>query len=235
MPTHVEEHRATSAPAQPIRRRKTIYIVAVALLVLLVIGTIVGIHEWPFTRAAVILSLQQQSAASVNIGRFHNTLFPPGCVAEEVTFRRQNDAPGTPYLTIQKLTIIATYAGMLHNHVSTIRAEGLHLTLGAATSSSSGSAPMGNIGKVHSGLTIGQIVADGAQLDVRTAEPRATPLIFKVNKLALRNLSDSGPLSFDSVVDLPEPPSEVAVTGKFGPLQTGNAGQTKLSGSYTVR
>ena len=38
---------------------------------------------WPFTKQDVIDVLQERSLRTVTIDQFHNTYFPPGCIAKE--------------------------------------------------------------------------------------------------------------------------------------------------------
>ncbi len=47
----------------------------------------------------------------------------PGCIAGGVSCRR-GGSNGGRYLTIKQLTITSNYAGMLANHISTIKAAG---------------------------------------------------------------------------------------------------------------
>jgi hypothetical protein len=45
--------------------------------------------NWPFTKQAVIDALQESSVRSVTIDRFYRTYWPPGCVAEGISFLRR--------------------------------------------------------------------------------------------------------------------------------------------------
>lgn len=227
MHTQVRE-RSTESVTVVTRRR--IVVAAIVFLGGLAILFVVLAWKWPFTQQAVIAPLQDQLGSVVQIGSFRQTYFPhPGCVADNVTFRRNATAPAL--ITIQKLTIVGSYHGLLSHHLTTVRADGFRLviTKGAAPESLSG------IGRTTAGLTIGELIADGAQIEFPAQQQGKQPLIFRIPKLILRDVGDSRPLNFDTTVHLGKPSADVDVTGNFGPWQVGHAGQTRLSGYYAVR
>jgi hypothetical protein len=229
MQTEVEVRAPERIPSRTIITRRRLIIAAIILLVALGILALIFYLEWPFSRSSVIQSLQQQSDSAVQIDKFHNTFFPhPGCVAEGVTFRRGNNPQ--PIITIQRLTIRANYIGMLRHHIETIKADGLRVWLSSQQTSG-----VDNIGRLGWGVTIGSLIADGAEVDYQRADPKQPPLVFRMPKLMLRNLADRQALPYKATVQLSEPPAEVNVSGNFGPWQAGNAGQTRLSGSFNVQ
>jgi len=227
MHTQIEERQSERRSAgAPVRRG--IWIVAIVLLIGLAVLVVVAAREWPFTRETVIKSLRQQAGSAVQIGNFRETYFPhPGCIAENVTFRQDPSAPAL--ITIQTLTIVGSYHGLLTRHLDTVRAEGFRLVVSQQAAPGS----LENLGKT--GLSIGQLVADGAEIEFPSQQPGKAPLVFRIPKLDLYDVADSRPLNFQTTVQLPEPPAEVEVAGQFGPWQSGQAGQTNLSGSYAVR
>jgi hypothetical protein len=72
-------------------------------------------------------------------------------------------------------------------------------------------------------------------LEFPSTEQEKQPLVFRIPKLVLKHIEDGQALNFQGTVELPEPRAEVDVSGKFGPWQSGSAGQTQLSGAYSVR
>lgn len=236
MHTQVEDRRSTLTERSSARHKRTAVIVAAVVTAVLIAGFLIGRAEWPFTRGSIVQALQEESGASVQIAQFHETYFPPGCVSDGVTFHRANEPAGAPFITIRKLTIVSNYPGLLRHHVSTIRADGLHIRIAtAATNGNGGGSSLENLGKIRSKLTIGQIIADGSQVEFLPNAGRPQPLIFNVRKLTLHDLANGQPMSFESMVDLPEPSAQVRVSGKFGPFDAGKTGQTALSGNYTVQ
>ncbi len=61
-------------------------IIGASLIVIAGIVLIVLVWNWPFTQQAVTKALQDRFARTVQICSFRKTYFPPGCVAEGVSF-----------------------------------------------------------------------------------------------------------------------------------------------------
>jgi hypothetical protein len=235
--TPVKEHQPAGATTKPVQnRRRSILIAVIVLLGLLLIGGVIANREWPFTRDAVIQALQQQSGGNVQVQSFHQTYLPePGCVAEGVTFR-QADKAVRPFLTIQKLTITTNYPGLLIHYISTVRAEGLHVTIETQPQSGEESSSTSfNVGTLSPGLKIGEIIADNAAVEFAANAERKQALIFRTPKLTLRDLAEGKPMAFQATVQIPEPPAEVDVAGNFGAWQSGHGGESILSGSYNLK
>jgi len=226
-------HPEPAAPA--VSRRPLpcwIWNAAVVALAGLVSLAAFAVHQWPFTRSKLISALQEQTGSKVQIASFRQIYFPhPGCVATGVTFVRGGSAGTPPLIKVEKLIIRGSYAGLLTHHVDQIQA--VHMRVMIAPNSPALGDALGPIrgGVIRSGLSIGSIVADGAEVDITAS---SKPLAFYVQKLAVSLISDKHPFSFQARLQLPDPPSIVNIGGKFGPWNTGNAGQTPLSGNYTM-
>lgn len=158
------------APAGQKMLRRVI-LVGVSLLGALVVLAIVYVRHWPFTQESITQALQQQTGSTVQIASFRQFYFPrPGCAAENVTLRRGGDAQ-QPLIAIRRLTIEGSYSGLVTHHIDTVRAEGLHIRVPSAQQAAAGSSPV-KVASLQSGLTIGEIVADGAQIDFPGNGPR---------------------------------------------------------------
>lgn len=230
--TELQERELTHSTAPTMGNRKLL-IGGLVLVAVLAVLLVVFARNWPFTREAVVKSLQRQSGGVVEIGHFRRVYLPlPGCVADQVTFRPAKNAP--PFLTIRRLAILGSYPGLFSRHITTIRADGFHLVI-VPKSGLSASSPGAAIGTTSDGLTIGELIADGAEVEFSSAQRDKPPLVFRIPKLVLKHIADRQALNFQGTVELPLPRAEVAVSGKFGPWQSDNAGQTQLSGAYSVR
>jgi hypothetical protein len=204
------------------------------LLVLVVIGgaAVLLLSRWPFTRDIVVRALQDKFSSAVEVKTFHGTYFPPGCVAEGLTFRRNSDQDKPPISTIEKLTIRGAYWEFFRTpkRVRGVRIEGLRMFV------SSGSERIGNAARAsspeQSALIIDQIVADGAIVEFASSQSGKEPLKFEIHKLRLNSVADDRPMSFHAALLNANPPGEIRTDGQFGPLQAQDAGQTPLSGSY---
>ena len=208
----------------PRRSHKKIAVALVSAAIAVLVVLVLLAMNWPFSRQAVIKSLQEVSSSTVEIGRFHGTYFPqPGCVAEDVTFRRNSDPSTPPLITVGKLAIRSSFLGLLTHHVSQIRAERLHIVISASDTGQNSSSAKSTV--------IDEIVANGAILEF----PRTSgnpPLIFSIHESTLRDVGAVRSLSFDVKFTNPEPPGEITAQGHLGPWKVGDAGQTPVSGDY---
>ncbi len=235
MPTAVDNRETASLPVQTTHRKRWIAITSVVVLAGLLGLVVVIVRQWPFTRSAVLQALEQQSGAAVQIAGFREFYFPhPGCVAQGISFRRDVNNAGPPLIAIQKLVIVGGYPTLLTHHIDKIHASGLRVSVSEPGQSEAGGSSPLKIGSLNSGLTIGEIDADDAEVDI-IGTSGDEPLVFRIPKVRLSDLKDNHPLSFNATVQIPQPPATVDVKGKFGPWQPRNAGNTQLLGSYIVR
>jgi len=221
----LQKRSHTTATPQPRSHKAEIVLVSIAIAVVIALTVLAA--RWPFTRQAMIKSLQEASSSRVEIMGFHGTYFPfPGCIAEGITFRSSSDRNARPFITVGKLTIQSSFLGLVRQHVTQVRAEKLHIIV-----SSSGT-PQNSLGR--SNPTIDEIVANGAILEF-TRSPGRPPLVFTIHESTLRNIGALRSLSFQIKLSNPEPPGEIIASGRFGPWKTGDAGQTPVSGNYTFQ
>src|ERR1700686_2664304 len=78
-------------------------VIGASLIVIAGLVLIMLVWNWPYTQSAVTSALQDRFARTVQIRRFRKTYFPPGCVAEGVSFvnRKRKDLP--PLITVKVL------------------------------------------------------------------------------------------------------------------------------------
>ena len=205
-----------------------------ALLALVVIGgaAVLLLNRWPFTRDVVVKALQGKFSSTVEMIAFRGTYFPPGCIAEGVTFRRNSDRDTPPIATIEKLTIQGAYWEFFRTpkRVRRIRMEGLRAFVSSGSERVENAARPGSL--QQPALVIDQIIADGAVLEVASGQSGKEPLKFEIHKLTLNSVADDRPMSFHAALLNPKPSGEILTDGQFGPLQPWDLGQTRLSGSY---
>ncbi len=240
MPTRTEE--TISAPPPPHKspaaatttgsmRRfgRAAWIAAAMVVVLVVVGVAVLARHWPFTRAALTSSLEQDSQAKVEIGAYRETYFPhPGCVTENVVFER--DA-SSPKLTIRRLTIVGSYLGMLGRYIPRVIAEGAVLSV-----------PSGELKELFSSrsdqhptnTSVGEIEANDAQI-VFATEDKNHPLVFAFHELKLNGVSKDSTVRFVAFLQTPEPTGDLQLQGKIGPFRRDHAGSIPLSGTYSYK
>lgn len=208
-------------------RRRAAWIALVVIAVLVVVISLFA-RNWPFTRTAITLSLQQDSQATVQIGSYRETYFPhPGCVAENVIFSRD---PASPKLAIRRMTIAGSYVGLLHRYIPRVIAEGAVLDVPAGglknLFASNGS-------QQPTTTSVGEIDADGAQILI--AREDNPPLAFDFRQLKLRDIDKDSAVRFAASLQTPEPTGDLQIQGKIGPFRRDQGGSTPLSGAYSFK
>ena len=233
-----EKNKARRAPAQ--RFRWILLGVSICAVVFLAIMA----AKWPFTRQAMTKRLERASSAQVEMRGFHSTYFPfPGCVADDVVFRQKTASgqkPGDPFLTIRKLTIESTFAGLLSKpgRIRRIVAGGLRLHVpqgGVNLHEQTGSGG----DKTASGsdqTIIEELRADNAVLELATGQTAEKKLVFQIHSAQFHNIGDGNAIPFQVSLHLPVPPGEVESSGSIGPWKSGKGTvrTTAISGKYVL-
>jgi hypothetical protein len=204
------------------------------VLALVVIGgaAVLLLSRWPFTRDVVVRALQEKFSSTVEVKAFRGTYFPPGCIAEGVTFRRNSDRDEPPIATIEKLTIQGAYWEFFRTpkRVRRVRIEGLRMFLSSGSERIENAARPGS--PEQTALIIDQIIADGAVVEFPSGQPGKEALKFEIHTLTLNSVAGDRPMSFHAALLNAKPPGEIRTDGQFGPLLPQDVGQTRLSGSY---
>ncbi len=175
--------------------------------------------RWPFIRERIAESLQGRTGTRVRFAKFRPTFFPhPGCEAEDALFERA----GVKLGSVRKLTIVGSWAALftLQHYVSRMHLEGARISIPRDLPPTEGGAK-----KQKSETTIGELVADGAILDVHTQR-------FTFPRLTLRDVAKSKAIRFDTDMTIPKPAGRLHASGSFGPWQSGS---TPVSGSFRIQ
>jgi hypothetical protein len=208
--------------------RKWPLIAAGIAAVMVIAAIVVFTREWPFTRNAVERDLAQASSGSVQIRSFRQTYFPhPGAVAEGVVIRYEAKEP--LFISIERLTIQASYLGMLRHHVSLLRTEGAHAVL------PSGEAVAGRATLGRSKTVIDQLQADGTLLEIGQPDGAHPATRITLQQFRMHDLGSHHAMAFQVALLVPKPPGEARATGELGPWRSDDPRQTRIAGSYSFR
>jgi hypothetical protein len=225
----------TPEKARSRRLIRWLAIVVACAASLIAIAIIVLALNWPFTRQALLDIMQERSVRTVTIDRFHVTYFPPGCIAEGISFlhRKHKDKP--PLITIARLEVKGSYWGMLslHKRLSSVRLYGMHLTV-PPSDPNGGPNPVMPLTQSKSGasLIIGTVVADGAVLEFVQRAAGKPPVRIVVHKLSLDGVGNDRPLNYRAVIYNPSPPGVIRSDGQFGTWNTDNPAETPVKGRF---
>ena len=200
------------------------------------VAAILLVRNWPFTQQAVTVALQDRFARTVEIRNFSSTYFPPGFIAEGVSFlqRKRKDLP--PLITVRTLMIQASYAGMfsVHKRVGQVQVIGLHVLVPPKSPNGQSDSVMPlTDSSANNSLAISEIRADGAVLEFMSSRSDKEPFKLEIHQLTLDHVGESGPIFYRATLLNTEPPGEIRSTGQFGPWNSEAPGSTPVSGSYT--
>jgi hypothetical protein len=223
-----KSRRAESRPERRHRFRSVIWVAATLAAIACGVVILVAIKS-PFTQARVAQGLESVAHSKVTIGKFHKVYFPHvGCVAENITFAKTASMEDATTLgTIQKMAIEARYADLIlrPGYLARIVLDGLHVKAPApgAGGSSASTQP--------STVRVGEIVADGAVLEVTRSDAKP-PLRFEIRSLTVRSFGPKSAWSYRVNMQNAEPPGQIISDGQFGPLNLEDLATIPFSGTY---
>lgn len=211
-------------PPSPSLVRRLLIAAGMVAMVLAVIGIVLWSKFWPFSERSVIEDLAEASDSAVTIRSYHPTYFPvPGCVLEGIEFWHGNDQ--FRLVTIERMRIEGSYAGILTQHVPRIDAERARVFI----------PPFGDhevFHPRHSKLVVDELVANGSSVSFLSGGASGQPMRFDVHEALLAGVRWGSPIRYRLKFHNPNPPGEIAVAGNFGPWADGHHEDTPLSGAY---
>jgi len=193
----------------------------------LVLGWIVLILVWPFTREKLQSDLGEATGSTVVIQSLHKTYFPPGCVMQGVSMTPLQKTQSTAAVNIEKLTIHSSYTRLWSKHVDIfIDGAEVHLPV-----------PGHNIGfsfDKPSKAIVDEISVKNSALLFHPQPASSPQLRFDIHELLVHHPGMREEMPFTVKLRIPEPPGELEVSGKLGKWRSDNPGQTPVSGSYSL-
>jgi hypothetical protein len=203
-------------------------LLGLAIMMVLLGAIIFLVFRWPFSRAAVVRELEEESFSKVSVGAFRGTYFPhPGCVLEHVVFQHNPEPGAPPLVTVETVRIEGSFSGLFRRHVRRIVADGMHVLVPAKATGERFETPQ------RPTVEVDELVANGALLEVALSDPDKKPLRFDFHEFTLNHAGGNGPASFAAKLSNPEPPGEISTAGSFGPWNADSVGKTPVSGEYS--
>ena len=230
----------------------------VALVLLAIIIDVVAHRAEPFVRDRVVQALSERFHARVELAGFHLTLgnslhgewgiwaegrglriWPPAQV-EGVTVP-------TPQGGVQPLILLGEfrfhaplpYRSGVPVHLSQLRLKGLevhipprsHLQRPGRTDQPS-PAPQAIAGAWNLGFQVDTVDCIGAQVELQTDRPDKLPLEFMIDHFKVTGVAPGQAMNFEAELTNPKPPGAIYSTGKFGPWNVADPGETPVRGDY---
>jgi AsmA-like protein len=210
----------------PVRGSRLLKLAALSGLGVALAAVFLLAFFWPFRLNTVIKELAEEADSRVTAGSFHATYFPrPGCVLEHVIFQHNPKSGTPPLITIKRVTIRGTFAGIFARRVKLVLVEGMHILIPPLGSEHFKTPP-------RSSVLIDDLVADGAMLEVASRQAGTPALQFAFRGFNVSDVGSDAPAQFKAMLSNPEPPGEITTSGKFGPWNADDVGKTAVSGDY---
>ncbi len=205
---------------------------AIVLLALLGAALIILAIGWPFTREATVRSLEQVSFSEVKLGHFQKTFFPPGYIAQDLTFRRDNAANARPLARIGKITCRGSWFALLTftHRITRMELEGVLVYIPAHVPPA-----IRKHAEAKVTPTVTDLFANGAVLEIAPRNGGSQTERFDFPELALSNLARNKATHFRTLMLNPNLFGRLASTGTVGPLMLGRISETRISGDYHIR
>jgi hypothetical protein len=198
-----------------------------------VAAVVLLLTHWPLTKDAIAHDLEKTLGMRVEIGTFHRSYFPPGCVAERVMVA--DGRSQRPLVTIQKLEVRASYAGMLSTpkRIPRLTLGGMRVVFPSNRPGALGGLLKGGKSKSGNSLVISTIEVRNAALEFDSDQPGGNPYRLSIVSLDLRNVGSGAPIAYRTRLINSVPPGAIKSEGRIGPWSSGNPGAMMVSGSFT--
>ena len=218
-----------------VRSPKWLWTLGAVLFGVVVVAVVLLAIHWPFTEKAITHALEAASGRPVQIRTFSKTYFPPGCIAEGIRFLRHKHPADPPIVTVEKLVVQGSIAGMLTSpkRLSAVRVVGMRMVIPPRTPDEAPAMVPLNSGRGGEALAISKITADGVMLEFLSEDRGKTSYLLKIDRLGITDVGSGTRMSYRATLTNTEPPGVIQSEGKFGPWNPNDVGATPVSGSFT--
>ncbi|HEX4348311.1 MAG TPA: hypothetical protein VHZ73_12115 [Vicinamibacterales bacterium] len=158
-----------------------------------------------------------------------------------------------PLIGVRRFTVHTGLLALAHGHIASVTLEGLDLEIPPNPEKT----PAQELHDMHEDerrdlerakaaaaardaepsarhFVIDALVADNAQLAVNPRDARDEPKVWAIHQLRMHAVTLGEPMPFHALVTNAVPPGEFDTTGSFGPWDSGEPGDTPVSGHFTL-
>jgi len=192
----------------------------------------------PHVRDQVVASLNERFQSEVSLDAFQVGVFPrPEVSGDALTVRWQGRTDVPPLVRVAQFSASAGVFGLLGQpvrlrHVHLDRLE-LYVPPGGlkgVAQTPSGPRPAGGS---RPPLTIEEISARAAQLQIASKTAGKQPRVFDIHDLRILGYGEQAGAEFQAMLTNPTPSGQISTRGQFGPWQPSEPRATPLQGTYT--
>jgi hypothetical protein len=213
----------------------------VALAGLLAGAVVLAVGLWllrpSYIKAMAERELSRHLNLDVTIDTIAVTLLPrPQVSGAGLTFRLPDRPDLPPFIQIDRFEMNVGLLSMVRKHVSTVRADGLHIAVPPAKGRQALKQSRDLSGAesgVMKDVIIDRFITRDAELKFVPGHPGDDPLIFAIPQLEVDSIGFDLEMPFTATVINPTPRGTVNATGRIGPWQRDDATALPLSGDFT--
>jgi hypothetical protein len=227
------ERPPAATARHPRRIPRWLRIVGLCVAAVPIVGIVILATHWPFSEDAMRRAIREATSRPVEIGAFHTSYFPPGCLAENVRVLHNGNPEGPPLITVEKLMVHASLTGLFSKpkRLGEVKVVGMHVRI-PPKDGKHGTAKFA-LDTGGSSLAISKIVADGALLEFAGDKPGDEPYRLRIDALKLTGVGTGKPWTYSAILTNTLPPGVIKAEGKFGPWNPDDPGVTPVAGDYT--
>jgi len=188
----------------------------------------------PGLRVRVIEMVRERYQSDVELKSLELSLFPRVlATGEGLVLRHHGRTDIPPLVSIGKFSFEASLSELVKGpkRVRRLRLEGLRIHVPPKGDRPDRPKSGGRVPP----FVIDEVIADGAVLQILPKKAGKDPLEWEMHRLTLHSAGAGQPMTFKSSLENAKPPGRIETTGKFGPWESDEPGQTPVSGVYTFR
>jgi len=218
------------------RKRRWLLILAIAFLVVAVIGIYFVSANWPYRYRKIKPMLEEALGSQVQVTSYHRIYFPnPGFVATGLTLRRKSALSLPPLGHAEMMLVQGRWSDLLllRKRLQNVELRGLHIVVPPLGSQANhANFPPGSSSDFTGPDTaIEMFKIRNSILEIMRNNGKR--LIFPVTELDLTHFEKNKAMNYALDMENPIPSGRIESRGTFGPLNAKQIASTPVSGMFT--
>lgn len=227
------------------RPRRALLAIAVLVAVAAAVVFLKVARVTPHVRDLAIASLESRLDSTADMETLEVSAFPqPQLSGTGLSLRWKGRTDVPPLVRIGRFSASAGIYGLLGTPVRlrTIELDSLAIHVpqgGLRVKEGATSAPaaqdLSRPAARRDGLSIDEVIAHAAQLEIASAKPGKPPRRFDIHDLHIFGFGQHDGADFQAVLTNPTPEGRVQTVGRFGPWRSDDPRRTPLHGNYVFK
>jgi hypothetical protein len=188
-----------------------------------------------YTRSWVVRELGQRFDSKIDLESLHVQIWPGMTVKGHglaVHYRNRSDVP--PLILVQDFAFNVGLMGIIRpiTRISSVVLGNMVVTIPPRTNAEKQNSPSHSTASQVPQVEIDRIVCNDTTIYFMPNNPGKDPLDFDIHNLLLTEVGAEKPFDFRGNLTNAKPRGEIATTGKIGPWDLDQPGNTPVSGKY---